>query len=206
MAGKHKNPSRTAPRTRYEYRVWGKHRKVRKLLARLASSSSEERFDDCYLLVDDPSWNAKVRNNTLKIKQLVAEDRGFERWKSRRYRTSAATPTPFDDVFDDLGLDRPQRGKSFNIEKAVRSLDPDLGVRAVFVNKRRRRYEIGNLLAEVTDIKIKGSALMLRTMSIEGEDLDELVSLRKVLGLKGEPNVAVHLAIDEHNDDEDDDS
>ena len=204
MASKSKNPARTAPRTRYEYRVWGKHRKARKLLARLATSFSEEQFDDCYLLSDDPAWNAKVRNNTLKIKQLVAEDRGFERWKSRRYRSSAVTPTPFDDVFDDLRLDRPQRGKSFDIEKAARSLDPELGIRPVLVSKRRRRYEVGDLLAEVTDIKVKGEPRVLRTLSIEGDDLDELAALRRKLGLKGEPNVAVHRAIDEHHDDVDD--
>lgn len=183
-------------RARYEFRVWGAHRKARKKLARLASHRTTERFKDCYLIVDDPSWNAKVRDNTLKIKQLVAEDRGFERWSSDKHRTSATAPSPFDDLFEELRLDRPQRGKSYDLAKAVERLDPDSGVRAVFVTKRRRRYRVGNLRGEVTDIKIRSTGEVLQTLSVEGDDLDELVALRKKLGVRKEPNIAVHQAIE----------
>ena len=81
---------------RFEHRVWGKHRKARKLLTKLATEQMTERVNDCYLLVDDPAWNAKIRNNTLKIKQLVAERKGFERWTSDRHRTADSVPSPFD--------------------------------------------------------------------------------------------------------------
>ncbi len=37
---------------------------------------------------------------------------------------------------------------------------------------------------------------MLYTLSIEGDDLDELSALRKRLGLRDEDNVAVHNALD----------
>ncbi len=184
-------------RARYEYRVWGKHRKARKLLSRLATSETTETLEDCYLLTDDPAWNAKVRDSTLKIKHLVSEDRGFEQWASGRYRTSKSTPSPFDAIFEALNLDRPQKGKKFSIERAVKELDDEFDVRAVFVTKERVRYRIGSLLAEVTDIEIVDSDEILHTLSIEGDDLDELASLRKKLGLKNEPNVAVHQAIDE---------
>lgn len=183
-------------RAKYEYRVWGSHRKARKLMAKLASKETRERVEDCYLLVDDPSWNAKVRDNTLKIKHLVAEDKGFDRWVSGRHRSSDSAPSPFDDLFDDLNLDRPQRGKSYDLSRAVSKLDPDTGVRAVFVTKKRRRYQIGGLKAEATDIEIEETGQELRTLSIEGDDLDELVALRKKLGLKQEPNLAVHEAIE----------
>lgn len=183
-------------RARYEYRVWGKHRKARKLLARLASHATEEHIEDCYLLVDDASWNAKVRDNTLKIKRLVAERKGFERWTSGHHESSDTTPSPFDDVFDDLRLDRPQRGKSYNLPKAVAGLNPESGVRAVFVNKHRRRFRIDGLRAEFTDIEIPETSEVLRTLSIEGDDLKKLVALRKKLGLRDEPNVGVHQAID----------
>lgn len=193
--GKRSELDREVRRARYEFRVWGTHRKARKKLARLASHSSSERYEDCYLIVDDPSWNAKVRDNTLKIKQLVAEDKGFERWVSDKHRTSESAPSPFDDLFDQLRLDRPQRGKSYDLRKAVAKLPPDSGVRAVFVTKRRRRYRIGNMRGEVTDIKIRRSGGTLRTLSVEGDDLAELVALRKKLGVRDEPNIAVHQAI-----------
>ena len=184
-------------RAHYEFRVWGKHRKARKKLAKLASSTTHESFDDCYLIGDDPEWNAKVRDNTLKIKQLVSENKGFERWSRNHYTTSKATPTPFDEIFDALNLDRPQQGKKYDIERAVRELDPDSGVRAVFVTKDRQRFEIGDLVAEVTDISFADSDEILHTLSVEGDDLKALVALRKELGLRGEPNIAMHQAIDE---------
>lgn len=195
MATKRTLP-RELRRARYEFRVWGPHCKACKKLARLASGKTTERFKDCYLLVEDSSWNAKVRGNTLKIKQLVAEDRGFERWSSDKHRSSATAPSPFDDLFDELRLDRAQRGKSYDLAKAVKRLDPDSGVRAVFVTKHRRRYRIGNLRGEVTDIKIRSTGEVLKTLSVEGDDLDELVALRKKLGVRNEPNIAVHQVIE----------
>lgn len=187
-------------RTRYEYRVWGKHRKARKLLAELATSETTESVEDCYLLIDDAAWNAKVRDSTLKIKHLVSEDRGFEEWASGRYKAAEDVPSPFDAIFEALSLDRPQKGKKYSIERAVKDLkDLDVDVRPVFVTKERVRYRIGSLLAEVTDIEIVDSDEVLHTVSIEGDDLDELAALRKKLGLKKEPNIAVHQAIDEAN-------
>jgi len=183
-------------RARYEFRVWGEHRKARKMLARMASEKTTERVKDCYLIVDDPSWNAKVRDNTLKVKQLVAEDKGFEQWSRDKHRSSDTAPSPFDDLFDELRLDRPQRGKSYDLTKAVAKLDPDSGVRAVFVTKDRQRYRIGEMRAEVTDISVHETGEVLRTLSFEGDSLKDLVALRKELGVKKEPNVAVHQAIE----------
>ncbi len=181
---------------RFEYRVWGNHRKARKLLRQMATTETRERVHDCYLLTADSSWNAKIRDSTLKIKYLIAEDQGFERWASGKHRSSADTPSPFDTLFDELKLDRPQRGKSYDLERAVAELDPSTEVRAVFVVKHRRRYRIGQLRAEATDVMIRGSKDVLRTLSIEGDDLDELVTLRKTLGLADEPNSPVHQTLD----------
>ena len=181
---------------RYELRVWGPHRSARKLLAKLATEQTTETVDDCYLLVDDPSWNAKIRDNTLKIKQLVAEHKGFEQWTRDRHRSAGSTPSPFDTIFAKLGLDRPQRGEEYDLFEEIAALDADAGVRAVFVTKQRRRYRIGNLRAEATDIQIHGTDEVLHTLSIEGDDLDQLAALRKRLGLRGEDNISVHNALD----------
>lgn len=180
---------------RFEYRVWGKHPKARKLLGKMATTETRERIEDCYLLVEDPSWNAKIRDNTLKIKRLIEEDEGFERWTSGKHRSAESTPSPFDELFDELRLDRPQRGKRYDLPKAIAQLDPRLGVRAVFVSKDRQRFRIGGLRAEVTDIKVEDTKQVLRTLSIEGDDLEELVTLRDRLGLRGEPNTPVHAVI-----------
>lgn len=183
------------PDARYEYRVWGKHKKARKLLAALASDVITEEIDDCYFLVDEPEVNAKIRNHTLKVKHLVGHSRGFERWVSRRHRDSSTAPAPFDTLLDELSLDR-RPGKRTDLDDAVADLDHELAERAVFVCKERRRYTIGSIRAEVTDITLQDTGEVLHTLAIEGDDLDALVALRKRLGLKDAENVAVHVAID----------
>jgi len=195
MANTSKFDSEMRP-ARYEFRVWGKHRKVRKMLPRLASSVEKDSFEDCYLLVDNPAWNAKVRDNTLKIKELVAKRKGFEQWVRGSHLSAQTTPSPFDTLFADLRLDRPQRGKKYNLPKEVKKLDPTSGVRAVFVTKHRHRYRIDELRADVTDIEIHETELTLHTLAIEGDNLKELVRLRKKLGLRDEPNRPVHELID----------
>lgn len=185
---------------RYELRVWGPHRSARKLLAKLATEQSTETVEDCYLLVDDPSWNAKIRDNTLKVKQLVAERKGFEQWTRDRHRTADSAPSPFDAIFEQLGLDRPQRGEEYDLFEEIARLGVDSGVRAVFVTKERRRYRIGDLRAEATDIRIHGTDEVLHTLSIEGDDLGQLATLRKRLGLRGEDNISVHNALDHEID------
>jgi len=166
------------------------------MLARLADSTTTERVRDCYLLVDDPSVNMKIRGNTLKIKQLVAERKGFEQWSSDRHRSVKTVPPEFESVFEKLRLDRPQRGKKFDLKAELRRLGPESGVRPVFVTKKRRRYRIGAIRAESTDIEIHQSGEVLHTLSIAGDDLDALTALRKRLGLRNEDHVAVHHAID----------
>ena len=182
-------------RTRYEYRVWGKHRKARKRLAELATAETQERIEDCYLLIGDANWNAKIRDNTLKLKQLITEHKGFERWASAKHRKAKTAPSPFDMLFEELDL--AQAGdKRYDLAEAVAALDPALGVRAVFVVKDRIRYRIGELRAEATKVRIEGTNQALHTLVIEGDDLDALRQLRKTLGLRDEPNTPVHAAID----------
>lgn len=195
-AGTTRNNAKADPQGRYEYRVWGDHREARKLLRKLAESETREEVEDCYLLVDDPRFNAKIRDNTLKVKELVDERKGFEQWTRDKHESNKSIPAPLDDLFEDIDLKRLRKKKKFDIVDAIDGLDPDDGVRPMFVTKRRRRYVVGNLRAEVTDIDIAETDETLRTISIEGDDLDELKKLRKVLGLKGENNTPVHQAID----------
>jgi len=42
---------------------------------------------------------------------------------------------------------------------------------------------------------------VLHTLSIEGDDLEQLADLRTRLGLRGEDNIAVHSALDSEIDD-----
>lgn len=182
-------------RARFEYRVWGTHRDARDLLDRLADARTSEQVDDCYLLVPDSSLNVKIRDNTLKIKQLVAENRGFECWRADRHRSADTVPPAFEAVFERLGLDRAGRGNAIDLAAEIAALGPDSGVRPVFVTKHRRRFRIGMVRAEYTDIRIHESGEVLHTLSIEGDHLEDVAILQEQLGLRGQRNVAVHTAL-----------
>lgn len=45
---------------RFEYRVWGTHRRARKMLETLADEQSTEHVDDCDVLVEDSALNVRV--------------------------------------------------------------------------------------------------------------------------------------------------
>ncbi len=194
-------PRSDADEGRYEYRVWGKQRDARKLLAELASETTTETVEDCYLLVDDPAVNLKIRDNALKIKQLVDERKGFEQWTSDHHRSADTLPSPYDEVFERLRLDRAQSGKKFDLRKAIARLDKRAGIRAVFVTKERRHFRVGEIEAESTDIEIEETGEVLRTLSIVGDDLSELSALRKRLGIRDDENLAVHHVIGNDPDD-----
>ena len=194
-------PRSDADEGRYEYRVWGKQRDARKLLAELASETTTETVEDCYLLVDDPAVNLKIRDNALKIKQLVDERKGFEQWTSDHHRSADTLPSPYDEVFERLRLDRAQSGKKFDLRKAIARLDKRSGIRAVFVTKERRHFRVGEIEAESTDIEIEETGEVLRTLSIVGDDLSELSALRKRLGIRDDENLAVHHVIGNDPDD-----
>ncbi len=185
-------------RSRYEYRVWGKHRKIRKEIVRRADSEAVlEEIEDCYLISDDEEWNAKVRDDRLKLKQLVKQKRGFERWDSQWPDDVDGTPSPWDDVYSQLRLDKPARGKSYNLNKAVRKLDDEAGVQAVFVTKQRKTYRIGNVRAEIVKIDLRDGDKRLHSIALQGRDLKELKALVGDLGLDAEPNVPMHIAIEQ---------
>ena len=185
-------------RSRYEYRVWGKHRKIRKQIIQMADSEAvHEEIEDCYLISDDEEWNAKVRDDRLKLKQLVKQKRGFERWDSQWPDDVEGTPSPWDDVYNQLRLDKPARGKNFNIDKAVKKLDDDAGVQAVFVTKQRKTYKIGNIRAEIVKIDLRDGSKRLHSIAVQGRDLKELRALVGDLGLDAEPNVPMHIAIEQ---------
>jgi len=115
------------------------------VVAKKASTSEKSKGDDIGRY-EFRVWGK--HKEALKIKQLVSEKKGFEKWSSGRHRSADSAPTPFDELYETLRLDRPQRGKKYNLPKEVKKLDDEAGVRAVFVTKHRRRYTIGDITAE----------------------------------------------------------
>jgi exopolyphosphatase / guanosine-5'-triphosphate,3'-diphosphate pyrophosphatase len=66
-------------------------------------------------------------------------------------------------------------------------------VRAVEVHKRRRHVTVGGCMAEVTDLRASGAEV--RTVAVESEDPERLLSVVRELGLDAAPNTSVPRAL-----------
>jgi hypothetical protein len=182
------------PRSRYEFRVWGHQDEAHRRLLSLADSSSEKHFKDCYLLIDDPTCNLKIRRNRLKVKRLVEERFGFQRWSTDWHKvTTEAAPHSGGAQAAPGGA---VRTESAGLGDVVEELHPAADLRPLFVTKHRMRFRFGSMRAEVTDLEVGQNGERLCTTAIEGRDLLDLIRLRSSLGLDLVPNVAVHLALD----------
>jgi len=190
-----KNKNRVTP-AKYEFRVWDPKRKVSRQLATMAEFDYGERLHDCYLLVADKSYNAKIRRNRIKIKRLVGEQAGFQCWSSKWLSSPNDAPKPFGRLLSELHSLRPVPDDfERELTRILRGLRLEKGVRPVFVTKRRRRFYLGSMKAETAEIKVRGHKSSRSTVAIEGSDLNDLIHLRSGLGLTKVPNLAFHLAI-----------
>lgn len=182
-------------RSRYEFRVWGDQDEAYRRLANLADSAREEQLEDCYLLLTDPACNLKIRRNRLKVKRLVEERFGFQRWSTNWQRVTAEASELVDEA-SQADSEAVMRPDSAGYEAVVGELRPVVNLRPVFVTKYRRRFRFGSMRAEVTDMEIGGQNERMCTTAIEGRNLLDLIQLRSSLGFDLVPNVAVHLALD----------
>ncbi len=182
------------PEPRYEFRVWGRRRKLIDRLASLADIDRSRELTDCYLLTPDPSLNVKIRHRRLKIKRLVEERAGLQQWSSSWHRHPGEAPKPFDDLLTELAKRSADARNTAKLAKHINATD--LGLQAVAVTKNRRRLRLGTVRAEVAELAVGDRAKRLTTVAIVGRDIDDLLHLRDELGLSKTPNVAVHLAID----------
>lgn len=177
---------------RYEFRAWCPLDAAYEMLDRLADRTHDERLDDWYLPTGRQDCNAKIRGERLKIKRLLGEEQGFQRWASSRRRIVGDGIDPIDVVTRELGLialpARPGHGSG--------PPSPVPGLEAVHVRKWRQCFGLGAVEAEAVEMTVGSRSERLTSVAIEGDDLDELVDLRLALGLESRRNIAVHLAID----------
>jgi hypothetical protein len=185
----------TRARSRYEFRVWGRRDETCDVLSRLADEERVESHEDWYLLLGQRSCNAKIRRNRLKVKRLIEERFGFQRWAAVRHRMASGDVCPLELLMDELRLDDPNQGCPPDFEAPAGRATPGGAVPALHVTKWRRRFDLGSIRAEATEVEIEGHSGRLRTVAIEGHELDELIRLRASLGLDRSPNLAFHLAI-----------
>ena len=181
------------PDARFEFRVWGFHQALIERLASAADVDRTRQLTDCYLLTPDPALNVKIRQRRLKIKRLVEEQAGLQRWASTWHRNAAEAPKPFDGLFKELAQWSEGNRTPNKLAKAINTTD--LGLKAVAVTKHRRRLRLGSIRVESAELMIADRPERLGTLAIEGRNVDDLLHLRSELGFSSARNVAIHLAI-----------
>ncbi len=181
---------------RYEFRVWGDRTDASRQLARLAGDHDRQHLRDCYLLDGNPARNTKIRDSRVKVKYLVDERLGFQRWSSVWHAPTDGGRRPSDRLLGEIRRIAPESDDYQDaVAEAVEVFGADDRPSVVFVTKHRRRFAIGSMKAESTKVTVDGNPRSMHTLAIEGPDLDELVGLRAELGLAHVPNLALHLAV-----------
>jgi exopolyphosphatase/guanosine-5'-triphosphate,3'-diphosphate pyrophosphatase len=160
----------------------------------LAEASSEglHESDELYLLSPAGEESVKVRDGLLDVKQLVqVREDGLEQWRP-------VTRAPFPVAAAELAAalarvhaDVPPLSRAaYTLDELLTEVAPSLEeVTSVEVHKRRARYTLGGCLAEVTTVRAGGRET--RTVAVESEEPERVVSVVRELGLAGRRNVSM---------------
>ena len=176
---------------RWEWRAFGTD--FGEAEARFANLGVEavQESDETYLLSPASDETVKIRAELMDIKKLVeTNDAGLEQW---RPVMKQGFPIPLVDVAKvcaELKVTPPEPGRdALSLDELLALLEmPERGIRAVAVHKRRVRYTINGCTSEVTDVIADGKRV--RTVAIESEDADRVVSAVEKMGLSAYPNVS----------------
>ena len=175
---------------RWEWRTFGGAAAAGERFAAAPPSRTTD-SEELYLVSAGGEDTVKVRGGLMDVKHLEEVDRhGLERW---RPVMKAPFPLGADEVrslWAALALPAPAlRRKAYDLDQIVRELvEPTAGVEATRVGKRRRQYEVGACTVELADVRTE--RVSMRTLAVESEDPDAVVSILREIGLEGHPNVS----------------
>ena len=175
---------------RWEWRTFGaSFGEAEEHLAAHAPEHVEE-SDELYLLSVGGGDTVKVRNGDLDVKHLeqVNAD-GLEQWLPVLKAAFPIAAREVGSVLEGLRAPVPSLTRTtYTLEQLVDELvRPSGDLLAVDVHKRRRRYTIDGCMAELTDVWTGSTAT--RTIAVESEDPDRVLSTVRKLGLGALPNV-----------------
>lgn len=184
---------------RYEYRIFGNNLdKYIQKIKELSELEKTRHMDSVYLITP---WrrknNVKIRGEVMDIKTLEQEYKGLEQWNPLMVGEFPLEADVIKSVvFPALGVESPVfERKKYTLKqflKEVVSIDPDLAV--AFVKKTRHAYTIAECITEIAEIKVNGAGI--KTICIEAEDPEKVLSAKKLLGLENNTeNVSYPLAL-----------
>jgi hypothetical protein len=179
---------------RWELRVWDLDETVHDRLHALNPDPDITAQVDCHLIGPRYEFTAKIRDGVLEVKQLLERRAGFQRWAPDWASEPPHEPKELNRLLVELGADRSEDLNPVSNSKLIDLVNTARGLKAVDVTKKRRDFDLGDVLAEISEIEIDGSEPRSCVL-IESTSIDRMREMRDHLSLNGAPNVALHNAI-----------
>lgn len=179
---------------RWELRVWDVDETVHDRLYALNPDPNITAQADCYLIGPRYEFNAKIREGVLDVKRLLERRSGFQRWAPDWSGEEPYEPQELNRLLVELGADQHDDLEPMSNTQLINLVNSVSGLKAVAVTKKRRHFDLGDVIGEISDVEID-EAQPRMCVVIESTDIDRLKELRHQLGLDGVPNIAIHNAI-----------
>jgi exopolyphosphatase/guanosine-5'-triphosphate,3'-diphosphate pyrophosphatase len=150
-----------------------------------------EDSDEAYLVSAASDVSVKVRGGVLDVKRLVrVSEQGLQQWTPI---AKDAFPDPAASLrvaLAELAVDVPLAREEYTLDELIDEVvGPCPDLRLVDVHKKRRRFTVGGCMAELTDMRVEGRDT--RSIAVESEDHDLVLSTLHDLGLRPLPNECV---------------
>lgn len=179
---------------RWELRVWDVEETVHNRLYSLSPDPDITAQVDCYLIGPRYEFSAKIRDGVIEVKQLLERRAGFQRWALDWISEPPHEPRELNRLLVELGSERHEGLDPLSSSQVIELVDSAQGLEAVDVTKKRRNFDLGDVLAEISEVEIDG-AEPRSCVVVESTNIDRMREMRDHLDLNGVPNVALHNTI-----------
>jgi exopolyphosphatase/guanosine-5'-triphosphate,3'-diphosphate pyrophosphatase len=181
-------PAEIVPR--WEWRTFGESLGLAGDLLSSQEPQRTQESDEMYLLSEESDASVKIRDGLMDVKRLEAVNAdGLEQW---RPVLKGAFPLEAGDVrtvMTALGMSADEVGwDSYTLDELLAELvQPNRGLTAVQVRKKRSHYLVSGARAEVSEVKAGPKSA--RTVAVESEDPALVTAAMQKLLVTDLPNV-----------------
>jgi exopolyphosphatase / guanosine-5'-triphosphate,3'-diphosphate pyrophosphatase len=175
---------------RWEWRTFGESLGFAGDLLSSEEPQRTQESDEMYLLSEESDASVKIRDGLMDVKRLEAVSAdGLEQW---RPVLKGAFPLEAGDVrtvMTVLGMSADEVGwDSYTLDELLTELvQPNRGLTAVQVHKKRAHYLVSGAMAEVSEVKAGPKSA--RTVAVESEDPALVTAAMQKLLVTDLPNV-----------------
>jgi hypothetical protein len=178
---------------RYEFRIWAPSlAEVRARMDRLSQPEPAQQTRETYIVSEMTcDTNAKIRAGLMDIKVLLGAESGLEQWNVYLKADFPIDATLIaQKIFPALRVEAPALpGRAFTAEEFIDAVvKPHQRLAAVEVVKNRRRYPMGESVAEFVEIEIFGRKL--QSIAVESASARAVLDAVGQLGIGGQANIS----------------